>query len=360
MRKHRRLFIAVISLVSVSLLAEAAARLLPGWAQWYSARIYPLWVGTLGRFSGLFPLSLSELGLYLLPLLLIFSFIRAVYKKSLRRWGCRWLCFLLGLGMLFIFNCGINYYRESFETLSGIRRSPHTVSALEKLCARLTSEVNSRAELVRRGEDGGMALSAAAPEQARDAMRALGAEYAPLDGYYPRPKGLLYASLLSWQQLSGVYSPFTIEANYNDDMPAYNQPFTMCHELSHLRGFMQEQEANFIAFLACSRSEELSFQYSAYLTAWVYSFNALYAQDREAALKFSEVLAAPARIDLTLNTVFWQRYEGRVAELSEQVNNSYLKANGQKDGVQSYGQLVDLLLSYYDSEQAGEQAVGEQ
>lgn len=45
------------------------------------------------------------------------------------------------------------------------------------------------------------------------------------------------------QQLCGVYSPFTVEANYNGDMPDYNVPHTLCHELSHLKGFMREDEA---------------------------------------------------------------------------------------------------------------------
>ena len=29
------------------------------------------------------------------------------------------------------------------------------------------------------------------------------------------------------------------------------------------------------------------------------------------------------------------------------VNDSYLKANGQADGVKSYNRMVDLLVAYY-------------
>ncbi|KAI4439854.1 hypothetical protein C824_002341 [Schaedlerella arabinosiphila] len=82
-------------------------------------------------------------------------------------------------------------------------------------------------------------------------MKKLAEEYPDLKGYYPHPKPVCISEILSYQNLSGVYSPFTIEANFNADMIDYNIPFTLCHELSHLRGFMQEEEANFIAFLAC-------------------------------------------------------------------------------------------------------------
>ena len=34
-------------------------------------------------------------------------------------------------------------------------------------------------------------------------------------------------------------------------------------------------------------------------------------------------------------------------DAKETVNDTYLKANGQTDGVRSYGRMVDLLLAYY-------------
>ncbi|MFQ9704586.1 MAG: DUF3810 family protein [Enterocloster clostridioformis] len=44
---------------------------MPGFAQFYSATVYPFLAGTLGRFCSLFPFSLSEIGLYFLCLLCI-------------------------------------------------------------------------------------------------------------------------------------------------------------------------------------------------------------------------------------------------------------------------------------------------
>ena len=91
-------------------------------------------------------------------------------------------------------------------------------------------------------------------------MVRLGQSYPQLEGYYPYPKPLINSRLLSVQQLCGIYSPFTIEANYNREMPYYNIPHTICHELSHLKGFMREDEANFIGYLACIGSDSPDFR----------------------------------------------------------------------------------------------------
>ena len=56
--------------------------------------------------------------------------------------------------------------------------------------------------------------------------------------------------------------------------------------------------------------------------------------------------------DLSANNAFWQQYEGKISGASSRVNDTYLKANSQTDGIQSYGRMVDLLLGYYRSQLA--------
>lgn len=178
-------------------------------------------------------------------------------------------------------------------------------------------------------------------------MQSLGRTYPSLQGYYPAPKPVLVSEILSRQKLMGIYSPFTIEANYNQDMPAYDLPFTMCHELSHLRGFMQEEEANFISFLACRASALAEFQYSGTLCAWEYVMGALYRADPDIWQEVRNTLDPSAEPDLKADDVFWAQYDGRIAEAANLMNDTYLKANGQTQGVQSYGQMTDLLVIYY-------------
>lgn len=329
-------------------------------AQWYSEHIYPMWVGSIGRLSGLFPCSLSEVLLYILLLwIMITAGIKINHmirkketKASLHSW--LWSLFLLAciLFCLYEINCGVNYRRDSFSEGAGISARRYSAEELEETCLWLTNEVNALSVKVERDDRGVMKLSSGSAEKAVDAMQELGNTYEELEGYYPEPKGLLVPWILSVQNLSGVYSPFTVEANYNSGMTDYNIPFTMCHELSHLRGFMQEQEANFIAFLSCRSSGEMQFQYSGNLMGWIYCMNVLRKEDYDAWEEVREALAPEVEADLQANHEFWERYDSVAAEVSNQVNDTYLKANGQADGVKSYNRMVDLIVAYYiDKEQ---------
>lgn len=130
-------------------------------------------------------------------------------------------------------------------------------------------------------------------------------------------------------------------------MTPYNIPFTACHELSHLRGFMEEKEANFIAFLACIGSDRTDFQYSGYLSGWTYCMNALYRADAEAWQETRSLLDKKAEADVWANSQFWNSYEGVISETADRINDTYLRANGQADGVRSYDRMVDLIMAYF-------------
>lgn len=371
----RRLAAAMVLLIISALLMFLSARL-PDFAEWYTKNIYPLLVAGIGRLWGVFPFSVSEIGIYVLTAVFFLSLavmliraIRSVQEQHKRKSSAgtpeipakegesaaqttaSWLsAVLLAAGILaFLYTtcCGINYHRRSFSEEEGIVTYKYSVEDLREICIWLTDEVNALSGKVERESSGVMTLEAPEGEGAVESMQGLAEEFASLDGYYPQPKKLLISEILSYQGLTGVYSPFTVEANYNGDMTAYNIPFTTCHELSHLRGFMQEEEANFIAFLACIGSERTDFQYSGYLSGWVYCMNALYRADYESWQEVRLLLDEAAEPDLAANTAFWDSYEGKISETADRINDTYLKVNGQADGVQSYSRMVDLIVAYF-------------
>lgn len=361
---EKRLITACVFLAAAGILM-VCARQVPGFAEWYSIHIYQYLTAMIGRVTGLVPFSLVEMGLYVLLILFPVTGLRAVVKsvrfgqagENALRWGSG--IFLTASVLLFLYtvNCGINYQRESFSEKAGLETGQYTTEELKEVCVWLTKEVNALAGQVERDDSGVMLLEMPTADGgeitlqmlgdiAVQAMAELAREYPDMAGYYPHPKPVCVSEILSYQGLSGVYSPFTIEANYNADMIDFYIPFTLCHELSHLRGFMQEEEANFIAFLACAGSGNRDFQYSGYLLGWVYSMNAL---RRNAAGEWQEVRAEldeAVEADLRENARFWDFYDGAVAEVSDKVNDTYLKVNGQSAGVQSYGRMVDLLIAY--------------
>ena len=361
-RKHNRggkRSIRVILAGAALLLASAGFMLLasrvPSFAQWYSVNVYSLLVSAIGRLSGMVSFSVSEICIYILLAVFagsaVYTVIKCIRRKKAKDRLFRWFSgVVLGAGiLLFLYTagCGINYYRTPFSEEEGISVYSYSGDELAQVCMWLTEEVNARSSQVSRDENGVMELDAPEGEGAVEAMEKLAETYPSLKGYYPRPKRLLVPEVLSVQGLTGIYLPFTIEANYNGDITAYNIPFTVCHELSHLRGFMEEKEANFIAFLACINSERMDFRYSGYLSGWVYCMNALYRTDGEKWMEVREQLDDAALRDLNANNVFWDSYEGPVRETAEQINDTYLRVNGQADGVKSYDRMVDLVVTYF-------------
>ncbi len=362
---EKRLLLACVLFTAAGVLM-VCARQIPGFAEWYSVHIYKKLTGLIGRATGLVPFSIVEFGLYLLlaviPISGLWMLVKAVRSENGGMRALKWASglFLTASVLMFLYtvNCGINYQRESFSQKAGILADQYTAEELKEVCVWLTGEVNGRAAQVERNIDGEMVLGTDQEQPdaggiletpvnaAVHAMETLAGKYPDMEGYYPRPKPVCVSEILSYQGLSGVYSPFTVEANYNADMPDYHLPFTLCHELSHLRGFMQEEEANFIAFLACSGSERVDFQYSGYLLAWSYSMSALRRTSAEDWQEVRTELDEIVETDLRVNARFWDAYDGKVAEVSDKVNDTYLKANGQNDGVHSYGKMVDLLIAY--------------
>ena len=367
-----RLVTAVLLLVLSAVLMIFSANA-PAFAEWYSEYIYPLTVNSIGRASGIVPFSLSEVGIYILLITFFVTLIRTIVKivrgrcetgllseaagermckaDSPARIFVSWISgVLLAAGILaFLYTacCGINYHKSSFSEEEGIITYQYGADDLKEICVWLTEEVNARADEVARDGDDLLTLDELERDGGVEAMQQLSVKFPSLAGYYPKPKELILSEILSYQGLTGIYLPFTVEANYNGDMPAYDKPFTVCHELSHLRGFMEEQEANFIAFLACIGSDRTDFQYSGYLSGWVYCMNALYRADYESWQEVRGILDEEAEPDLTANNEFWDRYEGTISETAERINDTYLKANGQADGVQSYDRMVDLIVAYF-------------
>lgn len=354
MKPKTKYKISLIFLIP-AVLAYLASRLFPSFGEWYATHVYDKLTATIGQAWGFLPFSASEILLYLALIVILGTLIRALYQllipkkgsASIASWFSTLTLFVCILLFVFVFQCGINYQRTSFSKKEGIPASEYTVDSLSAVCTRLTGEVNARSAQVSRNSEGFMTLSEDSGSEAVKAMTNLAQSHSSLQGFYPRAKKLLLPHLLSTFGLSGIYSPFTIEANYNNGMTPYNIPFTACHELSHLRGFMREDEANFIAFLACTSYGNPDFQYSGYLSAWHYCMNELNRLNPASYDQIRATLNSAATSDVDANNAFWNVYDGALSKVSDKVNDTYLKANGQQEGIDSYNKMVELVVAYY-------------
>ncbi|WP_457942448.1 DUF3810 domain-containing protein [Caproiciproducens sp. LBM24188] len=347
-------------LAPIALVLNIVAVKQPSFAEWYAAHLYP-WISlALNFITSLVPFSIAEVLVFTLPIaalvLLVRFIVRLVRRKGKRgetavRFAVNLLCIASAVYFAFTLNCGINYSRRTFAQTSGLSVQPSSKEELIALCNSLAEDVNSLRTRVQTDSNSVMKLSQDSIYDTAEEMKAaydkIHTQYPLLRAGYGRPKPVFASRLMSQTNITGIFFPFTFEANVNTDIPAYSIPVTMGHELSHLRGYMREDEANFIGYLACEQSGNPDFEYSGKMLAFIYASNALYDTDRDVAGQLYATLSEGVQRDLRANSEYWKQFEGPVAQVSTSLNDSYLKANHQESGVKSYGAMVDLLLAEY-------------
>ncbi len=350
---NEKMLTAAVLIAAVSIFLRICARTVTGFADaWHSIMTTPS-VLLLGHISNLVPFSLVEALIILLLTGLVVFLLRTVIclirKRPVRTSffrGCR-VILLLASVIFLLYEGGedVYFYCTPFSETYGFGNGSYTTEELADVCSMLVDRCNEEAALVSRDDNGLMINNAALSDRVVAEMQQLGSTYPVFSGYYSRPKGLGLSILMSETNMTGIYSAYTREANYNRLMPAYNTAFTMCHELSHLKGVLPENEANFAAYLACRDSTDHDIAYSGAMLGWVYCGNELYKRDRTLWQSIASGLCDSVNLDLNYNTAYWNQYRSQVSEAAQNFNDAYLKQAGQSDGVESYNRVVDLIVS---------------
>ena len=265
------------------------------------------------------------------------------------------LCALSVVVFAFTLLGGLNYYRYNFSYYSNLEVDKYSVEELYGLTKTLAEQANDLRSKVPVVDDNGVfKLSMNNFELAKEAnraMKSLSEEYPVFRGRYAPPKPVLLSSLMSYAEITGIFIPFTMEANVNVDIEDFSIPYTMLHEMAHQRGFMREDEANFIAYLVGIKSGNVEFMYSSTMLALISSGNALYKQNSDMYFEIRSSYSEGVVKDIRAQIEYWTKYEDTVVStVSNRINDTYLKANAQADGVKSYGRMVDLLLAMYRAE----------
>lgn len=328
----------------------------------FAKRIYKALSQIISAVTGIFPFSITELLIILLPVIMSVFFviwiIRLAKSKDKRIFKAAdgILNVLITAGILlfmFVLGCGVNYYRYPFSYYAGLTIEGAATDELYDLCISLAERTNeAREKLVQyENEDGVYKLSMTSKELGRKAQKAyviLADEFSILSGYYPAVKSIMFSKFMSKTGITGIFIPFTMEANVNTHIPDYSIASTMCHELAHLHGFIREDEANYISYLACTISGDDELIYSGLMEALIIAGNALYKNDKELYYLLRLTYSEAVKRDLADNSLYWLQFEdSKLNEIAEKVNDTYLKANNQSDGIKSYGRMVDLLIAEY-------------
>ncbi len=313
----------------------------------------------LARVCSVFPFSVAELlctlAVLAVPAWLVWTAASVARRKPRLPVFLRRLCLLLTVVLiLYLLLClllGASYRGESFQDRSGLQTRPETAETLAAVTALFARRLGETADTVERNENGEFSVPL-------DAIFGEAASvYRGAERLFPflalrdvTPKRAFYSRLMSWFNYTGFYFPYTGEATVNVDTPPALIPATIAHEMAHQRGVASEQEANFVAVLACLESKNDAYAYSGALMAFIHLGNALYEEAPDAYLELYARLPEGVKTDILRNNEYWAKYKTKAAEVSNRVYDSMLKGYGQELGVKSYGACVDLLIAYYGQE----------
>lgn len=334
---------------------------------WYIRYIFPVWYNTYGRFSDLFLFSVGEILICIAIVLVVFSVLIGVLyvvlskkKKDvtfIRRWYIAMAYMVSAVLLIMTLNCTILYHATPLSEKNGTQRS-YTVQELETLRNYIVEKCNSYTIQMERNQKGYIRYEADMQKNAKEALHNIAKRYPNLGGYYPNVKHMMFSNLMSQSYMGGYYFPFSMEANCNGNMYITNYPATYCHELSHLHGYIYEDEANFLAFLACIESEDIFFQYSGYLSVLYYIDNEYWdsiGKNTAVYAKQPRILEQVFEDNMFLTQETWEEVEEdaivateTIEKVSETFTETTLQLNGVTQGMASYSLVTKLILEYYD------------
>jgi len=328
----------------------AAAGLLPLSPQaverWFSAGWYPPIQRIVTGFSNLLPIAI-------LDLLSLTAVITVVWMSSVAvrtSWRTRrvgpvvsalrgLLAAAATVYLVFLLLWGFNYRRLPMTERLVLEAAAPTAESVGTLAMEAVQQLNALYEPAHR------AGWVEAPLQDEALRRGFAATQQALsDGTLAVPgrlKPSIFGLYFRWTGVDGMINPFGLEVLANPDLLPFERPFVAAHEWSHLAGYADESEANFVGWLACMRGD-VSTQYS----GWLFLYWQLNSEvDGSTRARLADALDLGPRRDI--EAVVARLRSGELPWLRTagwQVYDQYLKANRVEDGIRSYGAVVTLIL----------------
>jgi Protein of unknown function (DUF3810) len=340
-----RLTVELLAIVAAAVFALAPIP--ASWVEfWYSTGAYPRIERVLTPFSNLFPFAILDVLLLIVIPTVVIRITRAVREsrrarglRPLGRTVFRLLATAAALYVAFLALWGLNYRRVRMAERLVLDRTAPTSEQVVRLGLTAVSEMNRLYTQAHEQRVVGAEWRDSALRNAfADVQHALASA---ADAQPGRLKRSLLGPYFRWAGVDGMVNPFGLEVIANPDLLPFERPFVAAHEWSHLAGYADEAEANFVGWLTCVRASG-SHQYSGWFYLYWQISGEVNAEERG---RLNAALADGPRRDV--NAVIARLRRGQIPVLqraSWQVYDKYLKANRVEAGVRSYGEVVTLLL----------------
>jgi hypothetical protein len=347
--KRRVITIAVLIFLIVLL------QLLKGYPylieRYYSQSFYLLICRIFHPVFNLFPFSAGDLVYLAAIAYIIYAVIRLitlVIKKQFKIAGIFVLGLIIGLQAAvlgFYLLWGLNYFRPSAAERLKLNDSNYTTAELTAITKIIIDSANATRAHVTAADL--QQSNSTIFKTAIQAVQRLSNSSADFLTYSPGIKLSLFTPLINYLGTSGYYNPFTTEAQMDYQMPVFLRPFVACHEMSHQMGYGAEDEANFVGFLAGIQSKDRLLRYSAYHEALDEFMEDLMLRDSTLHKQLKARVSPAVHNDFVAERNYWLAYQNRVGAISSLFYDRFLKANNQPQGLQTYNQMVRLVISWY-------------
>lgn len=334
----------------------------------YSTTFY-VWLTFIpSKIVSLIPISLTEVlvvtTIFSSPLLIawfLVRFVRALKKKEGKRFWFRtvrilaWvLCILYADFMLFH---GLNYTRRTLPASLGFGQRDYSVEELEEVYAWVVSELNATRMQCTENEKGVLDYPGGVNGFLKDVPKIYqesALTFPSIAGNVGRPKPVALSHYWIYTDIVGMYFPFFAECNVNKDVQMVEMIGHAFHEVSHLNGYAVENNANLASLVLRLNCDVPEVRYSA-----LYEAVGMVEDDLSKALngdrkKFREITGQASFCDGFFRDIeavseYWLSIDPPplIQEVSNTVNDSFLKANQQEEGVKTYRMASSTLADYY-------------
>lgn len=319
-----------------------AARVNVSVGEWYATSLYPYISTTLSLLISWIPFSMTEILVVGTVILMIYVLIRNIrHREKIWKIVIKEAEIVTWIMVWLYFGWGMNYFRESIYTRGNFTREAFDEVVFKQFMTDYADSLNN----------------SYIPETAEMSVyeNDIKERYSSVPDHYglskakswQHPKKLLFNRLYTAVGVGGYIGPFFGETHLNADLLPQQKPSSYAHELSHLLGVSNEDEANFWAYQICRNSDIPAVKYSGFYSLLPYVLsNASRVLNEDEYKEYVLSIRPEVRQQLADQQNFWKsKYSRTLGKIQSVIYDSMLKANKIPSGTKNYNQVVELIIA---------------
>lgn len=329
----------ILSILSAFIIA---ARVNVSVGEWYATSLYPYISTTLSLLVSWIPFSMTEILVVGTVILMIYVLIRNIrHREKIWKIVIKEAEIVAWIMVWLYFGWGMNYFRESIYTRGNFTREAFDEVVFKQFMTDYADSLNN----------------SYIPETVEMSVyeNDIKERYSSVPDHFglnkakswQHPKKLLFNRLYTAVGVGGYIGPFFGETHLNADLFPQQKPSSYAHELSHLLGVSNEDEANFWAYQICRNSDIPAVKYSGYYSLLPYVLsNASRVLNKDEYKEYVLSIRPEVRQQLADQQNFWKsKYSRTLGKIQSVIYDSMLKANKIPSGTKNYNQVVELIIA---------------